>query len=248
MFLIVKKEQQGIGVDGSKGGWIAVQIFERTLTIKSYKHFSEVVRAYPKPRTMLVDIPIGLPYSKEEAERRPEKKVRIGLPGKASTVFTVPCMQAAIQENYAEANHCNKELLGKGISIQSYNIMKKSLEVNEILERYPSYISVIKEAHPEYQFAQFTEKKLPIKASKKTPEGMLERKALLMELLEQYIHIRTPLHTFDLFKKYPDDVLDATCLAIAATLGEKHAFKTIPYPSFQNEQGIPMEMTYYSLE
>src|SRR5699024_132173 len=217
-----ERAKQVLGVDASKGGWIVVQICECQMTVKESKRFSDAMNAYPNPDRMLIDIPIGLPFSKEEAEHRPEKEVRKGLPGKASSVFTVPCVQAAKQNNYAKANHCNKDLLGKGLSIQSYNIMKKALEVNRFLSQHPSYIPIIKEAHPELQFAQFTKKKLPIKASKKTSEGILEREDLLMKLLKQYVHIHTPLHVFDLYEKYPDDVLDATCLAMAALFGEKY--------------------------
>lgn len=242
-----KTGNQVLGVDASKDGWMVVEIGACKMAVNAYQHFTDVMQAYARPSRVLIDVPVGLPFTKEEAEHRPEKEARKKLPGRASTIFTVPCMQAATQENYVQANRCNKAVLNKGISMQSFNIMKKTLEVHAFLAQYPSSIPIIKEAHPELQFAQFTEKKLPIQACKKTTEGILEREALVMKVLERYTFIQTPLHSLDLFKKYPDDVLDAMCLAIAALLGETYGFTTIPEDVVENHQGIPMAMIYYSI-
>lgn len=49
-----------------------------------------------------------------------------------------------------------------------------------------------------------------------------------------------------LYVQFPDDVLEAVCLAVGARLGMEHGFKVIPENVAVNDDGIPMKMSYYS--
>lgn len=233
-----------LGIDACKSGWIVSAIKAKQLQIDIFTNFRDIITSFCKAKLIFVDIPIGLPETKKEATYRPEPEVRMLLPKKASSVFTVPCREAAEKKDYDEANKTNKKILEKGMSKQSYYIMNKALEVNEFIRKHSQYKDQIIESHPELQFARFQETKLPIMASKKTNTGLKIREEIIKKLAKFHLNMTTEFQTTELYKRYPDDVLDAICLSLAARIGLERELTTLPQHPKNNAQGIPMKITY----
>jgi predicted RNase H-like nuclease len=68
--------------------------------------------------------------------------------------------------------------LGKGISRQTYHIMKKIKEVDDFLNHHPEAKKTVRETHPEICFWALAGHR-PMQHKKKSPEGKDERLALL---------------------------------------------------------------------
>ena len=84
---------------------------------------TELISLHPDLECIFIDIPIGL--SSENFKRNIEEIMRKYLPKRGSTIFTPACRKAVYAENYDEAKANNKKILGKSLSIQSFNISKK---------------------------------------------------------------------------------------------------------------------------
>lgn len=240
-------EYKVIGVDGCKLGWICVIITQGNIEINLYEEFSELIFINNDTDLFIVDMPIGLPENSYQAELRPERIARKLLPKKASSVFNVPCRQAVYKDTYDEANEQNKQVLGKGLSKQSFYIADKCKEVDVFLREYSQFKNKIVESHPELQFARFTENKQPILSSKKSSTGLFERERILTHILKTFFDIDLNIINYPLYKKHPDDVVDALCLAVAAGLCVVKGAKTIPENPECESSGLLMKMTYYDI-
>jgi predicted RNase H-like nuclease len=201
---------KGVGVDGCKAGWIAV---DRNGAWLIASGIYEVLTMFDQ-NDLLVDMPVGL--SGEGVFRTVETQARPLLGSRSSTLFTPPCRQAVHAHSYEEANRINRVILGKGISIQCWNIVPRIRELDTLLHDAPVFRNRIFEAHPELCFVLLNNNK-PLQFSKKHPEGRKERLDILMRQspeVEQYF--------FDGMKEIPrkhaapDDLLDALCLSVVA--------------------------------
>lgn len=113
--LMLQKEGfKCIGIDGCKGGWVAVSITDSDFDIEILNNIEQVLDSHSE--SILIDMPIGLPESANDI--RPDGAARKLLRGKASSIFNTPCRQAVYAETYEEANQINREILGKGLSKQ----------------------------------------------------------------------------------------------------------------------------------
>ena len=116
------------------------------------------------------------------------------------------------EEKQKEANKC---VLEKSLAKQSLAIIPKIREVDEFLRSHPGYKNVILESHPELAFSRLNGQILL--SRKKEFLGFSERSYILAEYLG---------NGNDLLKKLsskakelgctPDDVVDATCMAVTA--------------------------------
>ena len=193
------------GVDGCKGGWIAV--YEETdsgkLDCRIVKYFKDVM-ACPAPlAAVAVDMPIGLC---DKGGRDCDTCARDVLrPLRNSSIFSAPA--AGVIDRYCEigeqltydcAKKLNEELTGtegakgKGLSRQSYALVPKIAEVRGYLLGRPSdERDCVHEVHPEVSFAAMNAQRgsssKPICLSKghemrhpkKTLAGFVERRELL---------------------------------------------------------------------
>ena len=85
------------GVDGCRGGWIAV-VWAETISHHLCRTFAEVL-ALPSG-IVAVDMPIGLP---ERHGRAAEREVRQRLGSRQSSVFAIPARPAVLCADYREA-------------------------------------------------------------------------------------------------------------------------------------------------
>jgi predicted RNase H-like nuclease len=111
---------------------------------------------------------------------------------------------------YEEACAASREVCGKGLYKQLYNIVAKIKEVDAV--QSPRLQRSLFEACPELSFAVM-EGDAPMQHSKRTADGRAERVAVLHEHLgvdvPALLKARTP-------GAQPDDVLDALALAWTA--------------------------------
>lgn len=218
-----------LGVDGFRRGWICVWIDARGrrgfLTCPT---FGDVMRL-GAGRTM-VDIPIGLPTT---GYRACDLAARQLLGPARSRVF-VGVRRGLLRHthNFAAASRWVKTN-GKGISIQTFNILPKIREVDELMP--PPLQTAIREMHPELVFHRLNGFR-PV-ASKKTEAGLKLRRALLKK------------HGFDDLPGWrrdlwgtgakEDDLLDACAGALAAMKPKRVACE-----AEIDRKGLRMEIWY----
>jgi hypothetical protein len=111
-----------LGIDACKGKWVAVHISNNGFEVDKFSTIDEICRRYPDCDSYIIDIPIGLPESKNDL--RPDLLIRKELGKKGSSIFEVPCRQAIYVEDKTEARNLNITALGKSLSEQSIAIGK----------------------------------------------------------------------------------------------------------------------------
>ena len=237
----VKKGFNCVGVDGCKGGWVAVSIANTGFEIKIIGSIGEALLNQNSCDSVLVDMPIGLPQSTDDG--RPDGVVRAILKGKASSIFSTPCRQAVYANTYDEANETNRQVLGKGLSKQSYAICGKIKEIDDFLNNNAQYKNRLLESHPELCFAKLNYGK-PILENKHKPEGLRIRIELLSRYYERTEEIVAYARNDSKLKNCLDDVIDALCLAVTGMLGLETGLKSIPENPMMDKQGILMQMVY----
>lgn len=234
-----------IGIDGCRYGWVTA-CYESE-TVKLFKNIAEVWAYFGKDCDFLIDMPIGLPSAKIP-NRTCEQEARAVLPkARKSSLFPVPCREAFAAENYGEANAMNKSILGKGLSKQTWFIMPKMQELDELISNQAARLR-FKEAHPEISF-QFLNSGKPLTASKKTKEGIHERLSILQQFDSRTENLyQSTIHAFNRTAVSPDDILDALCLSAMQTIiqqnGKSQQQYTFPQKPIADEHGIEMAIYY----
>lgn len=230
-----------IGVDGTKGGWIAAILEELDLSIVRFYTIEDLCNSYPNASVVLIDIPIGLPES--PADLRPDSLLRKSMKGKASSVFSTPCRQALACGDYQKASAQNKKVLDRKLNKQSYAIIPKIKEVDDFIIKHAEWQNRLLESHPEFAFMTLN-KNQPVFESKKTKEGQQIRKDLLSRHIKNLDQCLEQLAQFPK-KQYPlDDVLDAICLAVIGRFGMCKGFLTIPEKPNLDPQGLKMQIVF----
>lgn len=230
------------GVDGCSAGWMVAMAEingDRIEAIESRIcfRFSDVLKLVPRPKTIAVDMPIGLLDEVEPGGREPDRMARkiLGSP-RASSVFSPPTRSMLGAKKY-------EQVRTRGLTLQAFAILPKIREVDEIL--VPSMQDRIVESHPELIFFSIANR--PTRINKKKRDGQEERLGILRSLTEGSI---PGLHTFheDNKSRFPaklaglDDILDAYALAWLAlqiTLGRA---RQIPDDPPRDGRGLRMEM------
>lgn len=230
-----------VGIDGCKGKWICVSIFNDGFQIKKFAKIEDVCKEYKHADSILLDMPIGLPVNKEEEVRRPDSSLRKVLRGKASSVFSVPCRQAVYAGDKVEMRQKNIVALGKSLSSQSIAIIPKIREVDEFLNTHMEWKNRLRESHPEVCFALLNHGQ-PIMERKVEQEGMRKR----IEVLEDYYpKVREVVKEF-LAMGYGqtsiNDLLDALCLAIVGQIECRRGVQTIPENPTADTKGLDMQV------
>lgn len=201
-----------IGVDGCKLGWFAVWQGSRGLKSQIYPSVQDLWREHADATRILIDVPIGL---KIREDRAIESEVRALLGPRRSSVFPVPCSAAAYADNYPDASAINRSVLGKGLSKQAWFITPLIRDVDQLLQKSRQAKLVIGECHPELAFA--TVNGSPLQYSKKKPEGVEVRQALIRKYFPAVDHfVEACLHQHPRRHLQIDDCLDALMLLITA--------------------------------
>ncbi len=202
-----------IGIDGCRAGWFFSLVNDRNeVGILLFKKIKDGLSLLEDAGVVYIDMPIGLVQQKDEV-RTIDENIRTELDNAfRSSVFTIPCKQAVYAANYKEASKINKEVLGKGISIQAWNICAKIKELDIFLEEHTQLKNIMKEAHPELSFQRINGN--PLNHKKKTAEGKVERMLILESQFEGITKIYKNFRKKFLKKDVADDdILDSLVLA-----------------------------------
>jgi predicted RNase H-like nuclease len=192
------------GIDGTKGGWVAVVledgVFARDHLIRSVEAtFAELADA----RVLAIDIPIGF------GPRRADAAARRFLPGASSTVFTAP-RREVLETPFGP---------GLGVSAQAHALGPRILHITKLAPSDPR----LYEVHPEVSFSAMNDER-PLGHRKKSVGGVLERVELLrqngIELTQLEESAAAPM----------DDVLDAAAAAWSAHRIGLGTARTLPDP------------------
>jgi len=234
-----------VGVDGCKAGWFAVMLTaDGDWGVEVFADVLGLWRKYSSASVILIDIPIGLRERGHE-ERKCDKKARELLgPPRASSVFPAPCRSAIHARSYREAGDINERMTGRRLSLQTWSIVPKIREVDELLFKDEAARSRVREIHPEICFRAFAGHSM--EHSKKRAEGRLERTRVL-----QSIYAGTPgilEHARSAYRRKEvatDDILDALLAAVTAMLGGQRLVSIPEAPEF-DARGVRMEMVYHA--
>ena len=192
-----------VGIDGCRGGWIAV-LWRASVEVHFWPTLDHL-REVPDATVVAIDIPIGL---SDTGIRRCDALARRELPGRASTIFNAPARACLTSiGDYARANEISRVHSTKGLSRQSFGLLKKIREVDDYWRTSPVPLF---EVHPELSFACLNAG-VPL-TSKTTRQGAQRRR----ELLASQGIIVEERHTFPLRVAGGDDVLDAAACAWSA--------------------------------
>ncbi|MCX7749211.1 MAG: DUF429 domain-containing protein [Clostridia bacterium] len=230
-----------VGVDGCKGEWIAVSLSDEIFEVGKYKTINEICEKYYTADAMLIDVPIGLPESRNEAIKRPDNELRSKLSKKSSSVFNTPFRQIVNAPDTKSAWELNNELDARQnpISMALCNGIK---HVDDFLQNNYEWKNRLLESHPEYCF-YLLNGEIPLDDSKLNENGIEAR----IKILKAYFpNVREVIDTYlkqNKFRKKIDDVVDALCLAVVGQLGLEQGFKTIPDIPFKDRTGLNMQIT-----
>jgi predicted RNase H-like nuclease len=187
-----------IGVDGWRGGWVAVALDGAGVSVTAHATFAGVLDVAAGAAVIGVDIPIGLP---DTPDRPADVAARAALAPHSSRVFPTFPRRILEAPSHSEAVlRCGE---GPKISSQSFALRAKILEVDA--HRSDPRIH---EVHPELSFAAMGGLPLP---SKRSWNGASARRRLLAE-----VGIEIADELGDAGRVPPDDVLDAAAAAWTA--------------------------------
>jgi predicted RNase H-like nuclease len=230
-----------IGIDGCKRGWFFFRFEDGVGTFGMSASLADILTGQSPDASVLIDIPIGLTES-GKTERLCDLEARDLLrPKRHSSVFPVPCRQAVAAESYEAASRKNKQITGRKLSRQSWAMVPKIREVDEMLRTAQGLRHSVREAHPELLFRGLAGG--PMRHGKKTREGFAERMTIL-QLFEPDAKtlIASAYLAHGEYDAVRDDILDAFVLAICAR--HPGRLKTVPEDPPTDPQGLPMQMVY----
>ncbi len=212
-----------LGVDGCRGGWVAVALEDgRFAEVDTVSSIGDLV---DDPAVVIgIDMPMG---ETTPGARAGEAAARRFLGPRRSTIFTPPPLAAAV-DDYDAAKRIAVATTGKSISKQAWNLLPKMREVAPHWARDPLRL---REAHPECTFAAMAG--APLASSKKTREGLGDRRALLHTHGIAVPDDRLP-------GSQPDDVLDAAAVAWSAHRIASGIAMSLPDPPEHDADGRPV--------
>ena len=231
-----------VGIDGYIDGWCCCIIHDG-VRIELHKNLTTLFENIGINNLTLIDMPVGL--SSKNFERFIDFKLRTYLPkNKKSSVFTAPCREAVLSNDYNSAKKTNQIITNRSISIQSWNISKKIRELDGFLISQKKNKLTIKESHPEFCFVNLNNNN-PLIHSKKTNEGYNERLSILIRNSEGIeMVVKKSIEKFKKEKVKKDDILDSIVLALTSKYWQKNGSRTITQNPEKDEMGIPFEIYY----
>ena len=229
-----------VGVDGCRAGWVAVTRTHEQLDYAAFETIDQLARAYQQAELILVDIPIGLPWS--DCPIRPCDSLARDLLGtpRRTSVFPVPCRESVHANGNAEARNANIRLINRSLSEQTLGIRKKIAEVDLLVR---DRIAPIREIHPEVCFWSLADRHA-MQHKKSSEAGRKERVEVLTrfepqtnQFLSRALNDTLRMHVA------ADDFLDALAAFITAEAQIGSLSRLSGKPAIDRE-GLPMEMLY----
>jgi len=205
------------GVDGTKGGWVAIVLEEgRFVADLLLPSVESDFAGLGDVDVIGIDVPIGF------GPREADKRARAYLKGAASTVFSAPSRDVLVRPFGR----------GMGVPAQAHALGPRILHVTELAQ----FDNRFREVHPEVSFRAMNGGDA-LRYRKKSAGGALERTELLrrhcIELFEIGPSATAPL----------DDVLDAAAAAWSAQRVAVGSARSLPDPP-ELVDGYPVAIWY----
>ena len=233
------------GVDGCRAGWLVLsrpalqgpppwrQVEARLLPDAS------ALAVGAETAITAIDIPIGLA---DAGPRRCDEEARRRLGPRRSSVFPAPPRQVLDAADHQQACRISRSLDGRGLSVQTWNIVPKVRQVDGLLRQQPHLRPRVQEVHPELAF-QVWNGGLPLRHGKRCREGRAERLALCeREFPGTWASIRARFRRSDVAD---DDILDALALLRSAARLWCGEATVLPEGSTPRDAcGLPMTIAF----
>lgn len=231
-----------LGADGCRGGWLfaALGYADEAPRLEVVPSLARLVEC--APALCFIDMPMGL--SEHEGSRECDRLLRAQHGVRAATVFNPPVRGAMTQVDHRSASETNRCASGKGLSIQSWNLVPRIRELDGLLRDDPDLCSTVRESHPEWLFAllgRAAHLSMPL-PPKRVDEGrrlrlqLLQREAPALSV-SMVQHVSCPP-----IGATADDALDALVLALAARRALHSGTVGLPSSVPRDAFGIPMEI------
>lgn len=233
-----------VGVDGAKGGWIAVwwedqaQAFRHRL----YADARTLVEAHRDARVVAVDIPIGL---SERGGRAADVEARKFVGGKrASSIFPTPVRGILDAASRQEASDRHREIDRRGFGAQSFAILPKIRQWDELLQADARARQCVREIHPEVSFAALNGGLgQGLVDPKRSFAGAEARVALLAEAFGRDT-VMALVRSVPAREAATDDVLDALAALWSAGRIAAGCAGSLPSPVVPDATGLPAAIWY----
>ena len=226
-----------IGADGCTGGWITAERLDGSMRWARIERLEVLFERASAPGVLAVDAPIGL---LERGSRDCDVAARAVLGPRRSSVFPAPLRPLLATASYAEASRLRREIEGKGLSRQTWGILPKIRELDDLLRSNAAARAVTREVHPELSFLKLSRDR-PLGASKRTAEGRAERLALLRgwcgDAVERALADRRALACA------ADDILDAFAALWSAERIARGVAISLPPEPPRDAVGLPMAIS-----
>ena len=175
------------GVDGTPGGWAVIIMQAGRSVIRKVATLSSILDGGMDFDIIAIDIPIGLLDAYEVGGRACDRAARrfLGRP-RSSSVFAAPVrtVLAATSWDDACARSRTSAPHGKALTKQTFAILLKIREVNELLQTRHGLREVVREVHPEVSFCELAGK--PMKYNKAAVPGREERRRALSRSFPEF--------------------------------------------------------------
>jgi predicted RNase H-like nuclease len=224
------------GVDGTPGGWAVIIMQAGRSVIRKVAALSSILDGGTDFDIIAIDIPIGLLDAYESGVRACDRAARkfLGKP-RSSSIFPAPVRPVLAATSWDDACVCSRASAphGKSLTKQTFAILPKIREVDEILQMRPELREVVRD--PEVSFCELAGE--PMKYHKASVSGREERRRALSRSFPE-------LHVIE--KRGRDqgvpveDILDATVASWSALRLAGGKGRSLP-PAFPlDSTGLPM--------
>lgn len=226
-----------IGVDGCAGGWIAASRNARgAICCRHVDALAELFGNSMRPRVVAVDVPIGL-LGRGARDCDVEARRLLGV--RRNSVFPAPIRPILTATSQADASRIRHRVEGKGVSIQTWAIVPKIVEVDRFLRADAERRGIVHEVHPEVSFF-FLNGERPMSVAKRKADGQAERLSVLRkwggEAIVNALGRREELNC------KADDIVDALVALWTAERIACGAAISIPAKPPLDAYGLLMEM------
>lgn len=165
------------GVDGCRGGWIAVISAGDKLQARVMRDWKSLVSSLPARSILGVDIPIGLPRRGARLCDIEARRI-LGRP-RGSSIFPAPARGVLmLPGSHQRVSRQHRRIDGRGLSQQAYRLIPKIQELDEYLEENLPGPHSIFEIHPEVSFCVWNGSR-PMAHRKSTSAGRQERERMI---------------------------------------------------------------------
>jgi predicted RNase H-like nuclease len=218
-----------VGVDAYRGGWVGVVL--RDGAFAELREASTLVELELAGADAVgLDMPLGFVTG---GWRRADIAAARLLGRRRASVFRIPPREVYSCDGYAAANSRCRELVGAGLSWQSWGLRPKVLEADAWLASV-SPRTCVREVHPELSLATIAGSALT--SAKTTTAGGAIREALLAEAGIRIPEMKTAASRID--------VRDAAAAAWSAMRIATGRAECVPDPPERGEGDYPIAIWY----